>query len=188
MDLDGGGLNNLTRRPATDERRPTPFGPGRICYDSARGRPEDIFCLTLADGAEQALVTSPARDVHPVVGPARFEFGPALFFRSERDGNSEVYRWEYYPEAAAERRVTTDPAYDGFASGGRDEYSVLLQSNRGGRDGVYLIDYYTSAEPRPLTDGQASYISPRFTPDFRGVVLAGDGGGDFDVYVMDRLP
>jgi Tol biopolymer transport system component len=86
-----------------------------------------------------------------------------------------------------ERRITADPAFDGYPVLSPDGHSLVWQSNRGGYDGLWLTRVNVAPEPapQPLTSRRMGFVTPRFVPNGGFVVAAGGGDGGFDIY---RVP
>lgn len=184
--------------PGWHAQRPSLSPDGRrLAFDAAPpdaaggvSPASDIYVLDLATRAVARLTDDPAPDRFP----SFFPDGRALVFRSERDGNSELYRVGV--DGTGLRRLTDDPAYDAYATVSPDGRTVAYQSSRTGRDGVHLLDL-SSGAVRDATDGLRAYREPRFTPDGRALVALaydegpggpGDGPSGGHGHTVVRLP
>jgi len=107
---DGSGLQPMVAAAGSDESHPAFSPDGQTLYfDSNRARESwDIYQITLPDGPWSGVVTGPDTDRFPVVGFG----GTHLIFRSESDGNSDIYRLD--TDLSQLRRLTTDPLFDGY--------------------------------------------------------------------------
>lgn len=176
--LDARSLTFGALPPGWHAQRPSLSPDGRrLAFDAAppdagggAAAASDIFVLDLATRALARLTDDPAPDRFP----SFFPDGRTLVFRSERDGNSELYA--VAADGTALRRLTDDPAYDAYPTVSPDGRTIAFQSSRTGIDGVHLLDVASGAV-RDATDGLRAYREPRFTPDGLALVaLAYDTG------------
>ena len=123
------------------------------------------------------LTTDPAADRFPSLSAD----GGTIAFRSERDGNSEIYLMN--ADGSNLRRVTDDPAFDGYPSIIPDGSGVVFASTRSGQWNVYVANLagggLTALEQR---QGWQLH-TPRLSSDGRLLLYAGGPtGGTFDIY------
>lgn len=174
FDLATRQLDNLTVQlpgPAQN-RRPSLSPDGRrLAFDRSEGadaegapRPEDIVVMDLGSGALQRLTDHPAVDRFPSFAPD----GRKLVFRSERDGQSELYTIGV--DGAGLARLTDNPAFDGYPSYSADGRLIAFHSTRSGRDDIFVVDPRTGAV-YPVTNGDQPYREPRFAPDGNSLVV-----------------
>ena len=126
------------------------------------------------------LTTDPAADRFPTLSAD----GRTIAFRSERDGNSEIYLMA--ADGSNLHRVTEDPAFDGYPSIIPDGSGVIFVSNRSGQWNVYVADLagggVTALEQR---EGW-QMDTPRLSSDGRWLVYAGGRtGGTSDIYIRE---
>jgi len=191
MDPDGSNVRPaLSDHAGTDEVHPT-FTPDGLALAFSSNRVDgnwDIYTATI--GAPSAgsgrgsewtrLTTDPAVDRFPTLSAD----GRTIAFRSERDGNSEIYLMD--ADGSNRRRVTDNPAFDGYPSIISDGSGVVFVSNRSGRWNVYVANMagggLTALEQRE--DWQMHF--PRLSSDGRWLVYAGGRtGGIFDIYIRE---
>ncbi len=178
VDAGGGVARSWTAGrfgPGWQARRPAPSPDGRwLAFDAEAVDPgtwrvttaSDLYRLELATGVLTRLTDHPAADRFP----SWFPDGRRLAFRSERDGNSELYTIDVAGGAGGLTRLTFDPAFDAYPAVAPDGRTVAFQSSRSGHDDVYLLDLASGAV-RAASDGLRAYREPRFTADGRALVL-----------------
>ncbi len=142
---------------------------------ATEGRPRPVLP---GGGSEWTrLTTDPAAERFPTLSAD----GGMIAFRSERDGNSEVYLMN--ADGSNLRRVTDDPAFDGYPSIIPDGSGLVFVSNRSGQWNTYVINLagggLTALEQREGWQMR----TPRLSGDGRLLLYAGaPTGGAFDVY------
>ena len=180
MDVNGGNLQRAIGYTGTDELHPafTPDGLALIFSSNRAGGNWDIYTATIGSSVWTRLTTDPAADRFPTLSAD----GTTIAFRSERDGNSEVYLMDR--NGSNQRRVTIDPAYDGYPSIVPDGSGAVFTSLRTGSVDVY--------EANPSGAGLAGLghgagwqtDTPRVSPDGRAwLYSARPTTGTFDVYL-----
>ena len=106
-----------------------------------------------------------------------------IAFASGRDGNYEIYSMT--PEAAAQTRLTRDPATDVDPAWSPDGTRIAFTSNRGGDDDIYVINADGSGQTR-LTTSQFADANPTWSPGGRNIAFASArDGGDSEIFVMN---
>jgi hypothetical protein len=127
--------------------------------------------------------TSPPEPMATAAPVARSGLIP---FTSERDGNAEIYVKR--ADGSDPRRLTHDPAYDGWPTWSPDGSRIAFSSTRSGNPDIYVLDVYGaghgSGNPRPLTDHPASDIWPEWSPDRTRIAFPSNRQGNFEIYVM----
>ncbi len=181
MDTDGANVRlALDGIPGPDEVHPTftPDGLGLVFSSDRADGNWDIYTATI--GCCQGwtrLTTDTAADRFPTLSAD----GGTIAFRSERDGNSEIYLMD--ADGSNLRRLTYDPAFDGYPSIIPDGSGVIFVSDRSGKWNTYVTNMagqgLTALEQRE--DWQMG--TPRLSSDGGWLVYAGAPiGGTFDIY------
>lgn len=180
LSLEDRRLANLTGSlfgPRSQQRRPSLSPDGnhlafdRLDADATDGtaRAEDIFSMDLGTGKVRQLTTHPAIDRFPSYSPD----GSRLVFRSERDGQSELYAMA--ADGSDVERLTDNPAFDGYPSYSPNERWIVFQSARGGSDQVFMLDL-KSKLVLPLTELEGPAREPRFAPGSDWVLFSMPNG------------
>jgi len=81
------------------------------------------------------------------------------------------------------RRLTDDPAFDGYPSFSPDGTRILFETDRDGNHEVYLMDV-DGSNPVNLTRSPANDITPSFSPDGRWIIFASERDGNREIYLM----
>ena len=107
---DSTDLLPMVANAGSDESHPAYSPDGATLYfDSNREAGNwDIYKIALPDGAWSVVVRRAGTDRFPVVGFG----GKYLVFRSEFDGNSDIFR--IGTDLSSLRSLTTDPDFDGY--------------------------------------------------------------------------
>ncbi len=187
-DINLDGESGTSRwRPGSNERRPSRAGDF-LLFDSDREGQEDIYLNDERSGVETRLTDHPAPDKLASPGP-----DGSVVFRSERDGNSEIYLLPpgtlQSPGLRAPRRLTYDPAFDGYPTFAPDGRSIVFQSDRRSYQRAYRMDLDGGNVRLLVPTGPLIEITPRLSPDGRILVFAKVGdAGDLDVFarILDR--
>jgi len=197
MDTDGANVRPaLSGYAGTDEVHPT-FTPDSLslAFSSDRadgnwdiytaalhtkiateGRPRPVLPGESSD-AWTRLTTDPAADRFPTLSAN----GRTIAFRSERDGNSEIYLMD--ADGSNLRPVTDDPAFDGYPSIIPDGSGLVFVSNRSGERNVYVVNW--AGEGVTALEQRAGWQmdTPHLSDDGRLLLYAGAPTGDaFDIY------
>jgi unsaturated rhamnogalacturonyl hydrolase len=107
--------------------------------------------------------------------------GETIAFRSERDGNSEIYLMDI--DGSNLRRLTDDPAFDGYPSIIPDGSGLVFVSDRSGQRNVYMVNWagggLTALEQRPGWQMD----TPRLSKNGQLLIYAGGPtGSTLDIY------
>lgn len=159
---DGQGLRKLTRMEGVQDE-PTWSPDGRwIYFHAGRGSGDDLDILRIAaDGSGQEQLTA-GQGFHFEVSVAR---DGALAFSNNRSGNYELYVQE---EGAPGARALTDhPAADGSPAWSPDAKTLLFESSRGGRHGLWRIAR-AGGEPVAVPTGRAARRPVWYAPPAKG--------------------
>ena len=196
MDTDGANVRPaLSNYTGTDELHPsfTPDGLGLVFSSNRADGNWDIYSAAIGSPSARSghsdawtrLTTDPAADRFPTLSADGGTAGTrAIAFRSERDGNSEVYLMN--ADGSNLRRLTDNPAFDGYPSIIPDGSGVVFVSNRSGQWNVYVVNLagggLTALEQR---EGW-QMDTPRLSSDGRWLVYAGGRtGGILDIYLRE---
>ncbi len=177
-------LYDLTRKTTlrlthsgTQEREPA-FSPDgkKLAYAASDGTNWELWTMN-ADGRRATQHThNTEEDGAPVFTPD----GAALLFHSRRAEGWNLYRIEL--ESGAETQLTTLGGRMPAMSPSGEQ--VVFVSERDGTPELYTMKLDGSAQTR-LTTNSLQETHPTFTPDGRGIVVAGrDGAGKTDVYLL----
>lgn len=185
MQLDGQNVQPLVDEPGSDEIHPTLTADSlTIGFSSNRQSGNwDIFTARLDDHqvtpAEWArLTTAAAADRFPVLAAD----GRQLLFRSERDGNSEIYLMQ--ADGSNQRRLIGHPAFETYPLFTADASGLIFVSDRESRLNTYLVnragESLKSLETRPYQQMH----TPRLSVDGQKIVYAGGLlNGNLSIYV-----
>jgi Tol biopolymer transport system component len=119
--------------------------------------------------------------------------GGVIAFTSERDGNADIYTIAVPNGTDADggeqgwpdlRRLTDDPAYDGWPTWSPDGAQIAFMSDRSGNPDIYVMDA-DGGNLRQLTDHPANDIWPEWSPDGKRIAFPSRRDGNFEIYVMD---
>jgi unsaturated rhamnogalacturonyl hydrolase len=177
MDLNGANVRLAIGAEGSDELHPafTPDGSQLLFSSNRAGGNWDIYRAPIGGVEWTRLTDHPAADRFPTISA-----NGTIAFRSERDGNSEIYLMD----ADGVRRLTVHPAFDGHPSITPDGSGVLFASSRTGRSGLYMVN---PAGGGLVTIGQLpgwDMEAPRLTPDGQAVIYAlRPLGGTSDLYL-----
>jgi Tol biopolymer transport system component len=133
-----------------------------------------------ADGSDRRLL---GRGQAPTWSPD----GRKIAFRSDRDGNGEVY--VVNADGSGLRRVTRNPASDGRPVWSPDGTRLLFTRFGDGSSDIYSVSADGSGarnltpDVRPARVGRDS--SPAWSPDGTKILFVGQRDGRYDVWVMN---
>jgi Tol biopolymer transport system component len=206
VNADGSGLRRLAHgiAPALQAGAPSPglashpaWSPDgrRIAFVSNRDGNHDIFVVD-ADGGGLRNLTRSRRNHRSLQwwgpdGPQWSPDGRTIAFRSDRDGNDEIY--VVNADGTELRRLTHNSKSDGGPLWSPDGRRILFwRSNNppgyGIRGDVWVMNADGSGE-RNLTRNAAHPFatdsSPAWSPDGRKILFVSDRDGNGEVYVMN---
>ena len=104
-----------------------------------------------------------------------------IAFRSDRDGNSEIYVMD--EDGTGVIRLTDTPAYDGYPSWSPDGTRLAFVSDRDVRNGIYLMNADgTNVTRLPGVIGE----NPIWSPDGKRIAFTGTRQGfSYEIYVVN---
>jgi TolB protein len=181
----GSEQRRLTRNPASDGGSAWSRDGRKIAfvrsYRDDRGPPrrQEIWIMN-ADGSGQRML---ARGHAPVWSPD----GRAIAFRSDRDGNGEVY--VVNTDGTDLRRLTRDPASDGGAFWSPDGRKLFFVRFRHGNSDIYVVNVDGSGRRNLTPDARparrARDGSPVLSPDGGRIAFVSERDGNRQIYVMN---
>ncbi|MCL5035648.1 MAG: DUF3160 domain-containing protein [Chloroflexi bacterium] len=122
-------------------------------------------------------------------GAYRNDFAVALFFSSDHNGQSQLYkmiipysRGEKKPETPKTQYIATIPGenYQPSYSNGK----IVFTSKRNGDEDIWTMDQYGQYIKR-LTKTKGSDCFPRFSPDGTKIAFVSERSGNKDIWLMD---
>jgi len=130
------------------------------------------------DAPEPTGVLPTAAPLPPLSGSG----GGVLAFTSERDGEGDIYVMN--ADGSDQRRLTGDPAYDGWPTWSPDGAQIAFCSTRSGNPDIYVMDA-DGGNVRQLTQHNANDIWPEWSPDGTKIAFPSRRDGNFEIYVID---
>jgi len=123
---------------------------------------------------------TPTRTPTATPTPARY----SLFFVSARDGNREIYRYDF--ATGTTTRITSNSAMDVFPAASPDGQRVCFETNRTGDLEIFCTDR-DGNNPVNLTNESGDDGMPRFSPDGRLIAYHRRTLGEtyFQIWVMN---
>jgi len=145
---------------------PTFAGTGAI-VDIWKFRPDGSEAVNLTGG-------SGASNGFPYSSPD----GSRIVFRSDRDGNMEIYLMN--PDGTAPVRLTRQEGVDTMPSFSPLNDRISFVSDREGDFEIYTLDIGRDGQPgeiRRVTHSPGHDMHPKFSPDGKWIVFASERGG-----------
>lgn len=184
VNADGSGLIRLTYNPAWDDSPVWSPGGERIAFRSDRDGNEELYVMTAPghDGAIDETVPirltyTPANERWPSWSPD----GERIAFRSDRDGNSEIY--VMHADGSGQTRLTDNPAQDELPAWSPDGGRIAFVSDRDGNAEIYVMNV-DGSDPVNLTNHPAADSWPAWSPDGSRILFASDRDGNTEIYLM----
>ena len=170
MDADGANVQRTIGHTGTDELHPafTPDGSALLFSSNLVSDNWDIYSATL--GSEAAAWIRLTADPTPDRFPSISADGTTIAFRSEQDGNSEIYVMD--ANGSHQRRVTDNPAFDGYPSLAPDGSGIAFTSWRTGMPQVYSVNLGGTGPITWTTRANWAADHPRLSSDGRRLVYA----------------
>ena len=156
-----------------------------LAYSATRNNNGDIYIVRLDDDLQHAneatlkrLTTHPAADFDPTWSPD----GTRIAFRSQRDGNDEIYVMN--ADGTCQVNLTHDPVGDWSPAWSPDGTRIAFARFF---DGKSYTDIATIAVTglglQRLTNAHGEY--PAWSPDGRRIVFASARDGNYEIYLMN---
>lgn len=162
LNLNGGGLTQLTRTEGTCVNEYPSWYPdgGALIYNSNCGGNWEIYSADLKYAQDKAndlqasltnvvnLTNNPAADRYGRLAPD----GQHIAFRSDRDGNGELYIMRSRNGTALRRLTFSTGGDDSAPSWSPDGSQIVYDSNVEGDYELYIRNFDGSGGPRQITD------------------------------------
>jgi tol-pal system beta propeller repeat protein TolB len=166
-----------TRALATSSAHRTDAGEktGHIAFDDDA---HDVWSVN-ADGSDPRRLTSAAA---PEFDPSWSPDGSAVTYRSEVDGNAEIYVMK--ADGSAKRNLTHNLAEDYSPTWSPDGKHIAFASSRTGVfNDIYVMDA-DGSHVRRLTRQRSADEYPTWSPNGRRIAFASDRNGRWEIYVI----
>lgn len=132
MRADGSEKRRLTDHAAADTAPAWSPDGKEIAFTSTRAGSQDIFILTVADGAVRRVTEAPGREDQPVWTPD----GKKLVILSDQPGNIDIFRLSL--ETKQWENLTAHPAADLLPAVSPDGHWLAFVSRRDGNHELFL--------------------------------------------------
>ncbi len=151
----------------------------QICaYQPAPGARRD-------DGRDQQgrSVVIRGVNVEAAPAPATPSGSGRIAFKSERDGNAEIYAMN--ADGSGLTRITNNSAHDRLPDWSPDGRKIAFASNRGGDVEIYVMNADGSNVTRITNTSGGESWSPSWSPDGRRIAFVSNRNGNENIYVMN---
>ena len=139
----------------------------------------DIYVAGSTDAPDLVRLTSHAADdTEPAWSPDRTR----IAFRSERDGNGEIYVMR--ADGLEPSRLTNHPARDAEPAWSPDGSTIAFVSDRDGNPEIYTMKSDGSDLTR-LTNTLSTERGPAWSPDGSRIAFSSDRDGNGEIYLMN---
>ena len=186
-----GPMVDVTSTSSSDCQQPntntvvSPLGGNWLAFSATRNGNGDIYILNI-DGALQGsgqvaatrLTTNPASDFDPTWSPD----GKRIAFRSQRDGNDEIYVMN--ADGTCQRNLTNDAVNDWSPAWSPDGKHIAFARFFDGNlfTDLAVINVDGSGLQR-LTTASGEY--PTWSPDGTRIAFATARDGNYEIYIMN---
>jgi hypothetical protein len=140
----------------------------------------------------EATTTAPAVKSEPVarsqdddkdrVTPHALQANGKIAFRSDRDGNTEIYAMN--ADGTGQTNLTNNSAGEEDPALSPDGSKIVFVSNRDGNQEIYLMNADGTGQTR-LTNNSADDVDPAFSPDGGKIAFRSARDGNAEIYVMN---
>ena len=145
-------------------------------YDSATGNYMlDVQSLSY-------IVTNLTQSAGSDGSPSWSPDGQRIAFRSDRDGNDEIYVMD--SDGTNPINLTQSTGFDGFPSWSPDGQHIVFESSRDSDLDIYIMDS-DGTNPTNLTQSTGLDWFPSWSPDSQRIVFWSDRDGNREIYVID---
>ena len=179
MDQDGNNVRYLTRGEPGDIVLTPRFSPSRqeITYmDFAGGEPK-VYLLQLETGQRELVGDFPGMTFSPRFSPDGQTIVMSL---QQPDGNANIYAMDLRSRNTT--RLTNSPSIDTSPSFAPDGSRIVFESDRGGRQQLYVMGAGGGATR--ISFGNGAYSTPVWSPRGDLIAFTKQSGGQFSIGVM----
>jgi TolB protein len=178
MDQDGANVRTLTG--GKDLVLTPRFSPNKqeVTYMSFDGDKPAIYLLQLETGQREKVGDFPGITIAPRFSPDGQKVVMSLL---QDDGSANLYTMDLRSRAVT--RLTQSAAIDTGASYSPDGAQIVFESDRGGKQQLYVMSAGGS-EPKRISFGDGSYSTPVWSPRGDLIAFTKQSGGQFSIGVM----
>ena len=163
----------------------TPPKGNWVAFTASKNNNSDIYVLDVdaalqggGSAAAQRLTTDPATDFDPTWSPD----GTRIAFRSQRDGNDEIYLMN--SDGSCQVNLTNDPADDWAPAWSPDGMHIAFAHFFEGKQySDIAVMNADGSGPQRLTTAHGEY--PAWSPDGTRIAFASARDGNYEIYVMN---
>ena len=153
---------------------------GGVVYQGWDGLRRHLFALAPGSLSPVQLTGGPFDDADPAVSPT----GDQIAFRSQRDGNWELYLLDLADGSS--RRLTHTPYYEGHPTWSPDGRWLAYEAYADGDLDIWILAIDGSQGPIQLTNHPALDSSPHWDPSLgRRIAFVSTRDGSADLYLAD---
>ena len=154
--------------------RSPPVGSGIVFDDDGN----DVWRVR-PDGSHLRRLTS---DPAPEFDPSWSVDGEQIAYRSEVDGNAEIYVMD--ADGSHKRNLTRSPASDYSPTWSPTQELIAFASDRGGGTNDIYVMHADGSQVRRVTTNDAVDEYPSWSPDGALLAFATDRDDDWEIYVI----
>ena len=178
MDQDGAGVRTLTS--GKDLVLTPRFSPNKqeVTYMSFDGDKPAIYLLQLETGQREKVGDFPGITIAPRFSPDGQKVVMSLL---QDNGSANLYTMDLRSRSVT--RLTQSAAIDTGASYSPDGGQIVFESDRGGKQQLYVMSAGGS-EPNRISFGDGSYSTPVWSPRGDLIAFTKQSGGQFSIGVM----
>jgi TolB protein len=178
MDQDGANVRTLTS--GKDLVLTPRFSPNKqeITYMSFDGDKPAIYLLQLETGQREKVGDFPGITIAPRFSPDGQKVVMSLL---QDNGSANLYTMDLRSRSVT--RLTNSSAIDTGASYSPDGGQIVFESDRGGKQQLYVMSAGGS-EPNRISFGDGSYSTPVWSPRGDLIAFTKQSGGQFSIGVM----
>jgi TolB protein len=178
MDQDGANVRTLTS--GKDLVLTPRFSPNKqeVTYMSFDGDVPAIYLLQLETGQREKVGNFPGITIAPRFSPDGQKVVLSLL---QDNGSANLYTMDLRSRSVT--RLTNSAAIDTSASYSPDGSQIVFESDRGGKQQLYIMSAGGS-EPNRISFGDGSYSTPVWSPRGDLIAFTKQSGGQFSIGVM----